>query len=145
MSDDEAHALLEECRDLQVASLDPSGFPHLVTMWFVNEPDAVVFWTYGKSQKVLNVRRDPRVSALVSSGDVYDELRGVSIRGHAEVVEDREEVLKVGERIFERYWGPITDEPVRDGVRTMGAKRVVIRIPLEHVTSWDHRKLGGAY
>jgi PPOX class probable F420-dependent enzyme len=145
MTADERRAFLDEARDLQVASLNADGTPHLVTMWYVRDGDDLLFWTYGKSQKVVNVRRDPRIAVLVATGDEYEQLRGVSVNGTATVIDDRDEVLAIGERIFEKYWEPITSEDVRAGVHMMGAKRVVIRVTPEKTTSWDHSKLGGSY
>jgi PPOX class probable F420-dependent enzyme len=145
MSDDEVRAFLDAGRDLQVASINGDGTPHLVTMWYALDGEELTFWTYGKSQKVVNLKRDPRISALVATGEKYEQLRGVSVSGTAEIVEDREAVLAFGERVFERYWGPITDDAVREGVHVMGSKRVVIRIRPEKVVSWDHSKLGGVY
>ena len=83
----ETRAFLEAGRDLQVASINADGTPHLVTMWYELEGDDLCFWTYAKSQKVVNLRRDPRLTVLVATGEVYEELRGVSIVGHAELVE----------------------------------------------------------
>jgi len=145
MTDDEARAFLEAGRDLQVASINVDGTPHLVTMWYVVRDGEVAFWTYGKSQKIVNLRRDPRLTVLVATGDRYEELRGVSISGRAELLDDRDEVIGYGEDIYERYWGPIDNDVVREGVRTMGAKRVVVVVKPETVVSWDHSKLGGAY
>ncbi len=145
MTPDERRAFLDDARDLQVASLNADGTPHLVTMWYVRDGEDLLFWTYGKSQKVVNVRRDPRIAVLVATGEEYEQLRGVSVNGTATVIDDRDTVLAIGERIFEKYWGPITSEDVRAGVHTMGAKRVVIRVTAERTTSWDHSKLGGAY
>lgn len=145
MTDDEMRAFLDAGRDLQVASINKDGTPHLVTLWYAVEDGAVTFWTYAKSQKVVNLRRDPRLSVLVATGETYDQLKGVSITGRAEIVDDRDEVLRFGERVFERYWGPITSDAVRDGVHTMGAKRVLVRVRPERVASWDHGKLGGGY
>jgi hypothetical protein len=53
-------------------------------------------------------------------------------------------VLRYGEAVYERYWGPLNDT-VREGVQAMGAKRVVIVVKPEKILSWDHSKLGGAY
>jgi len=144
MTDDEIRAFLESGRDLQVASINADGTPHLVTMWYGMQDGEIAFWTYAKSQKVLNLRRDPRLSVLVATGDRYEQLKGVSIVGRAEIVDDPDEVLRYGEAVYERYWGPLNDT-VRDGVRAMGAKRVVIRVKPEKTLSWDHSKLGGAY
>jgi PPOX class probable F420-dependent enzyme len=145
MTDEEARAFLAAGRDLQVASINADGTPHLVTMWYVVRDGEVAFWTYAKSQKIVNLRRDPRLTVLVATGDKYEELRGVSITGRADLVEARDDVIKYGEEIYERYWGPIDNDLVRDGVRTMGAKRVVVVVKPETVVSWDHSKLGGAY
>ena len=145
MTDEETRAFLAAGRDLQVASINADGTPHLVTMWYVYDGEDLCFWTYGKSQKVVNLRRDPRITVLVATGDEYVQLKGVSIAGHVEIVEDPTEVLRYGEQVYERYWGPLDNDLVREGVRTMGAKRVVIRVKAEKVTSWDHSKLGGAY
>jgi PPOX class probable F420-dependent enzyme len=145
MTDDEIQAFLAEGRDLQVASLNADGTPHLVTMWYAVRDGEVAFWTYAKSQKIVNLRRDPRIAVLVATGDKYEELKGVSINGRAELVEARDEVIKYGEAVYERYWGPLDNDAVREGVRAMGAKRVVVVVNPEKVTTWDHSKLGGAY
>lgn len=145
MTEAEVESYLTSGRDLQVASINADGTPHLVTMWFALVDGDLCFWTYGRSQKIVNLQRDPRVTVLVADGDVYEKLRGVSVAGTATVIEDRDEVNAIGEAVFEKYWMPITDEAVREGVHSMGAKRLGVRITLEKVVSWDHSKLEGAY
>jgi PPOX class probable F420-dependent enzyme len=145
MTDAEVEAFLEAGRDLQVASINADGTPHLVTMWYAVRDGKVEFWTYAKSQKIVNLRRDPRITVLVATGDKYEELKGVSISGRAELVEDRDEVVRYGEVVYERYWGPLDNDAVREGVRTMGSKRVVVVVKPEKVVTWDHSKLGGTY
>jgi PPOX class probable F420-dependent enzyme len=145
MNDEEIEAFLEAGRDLQVASINADGTPHLVTMWYAVRDGEVAFWTYGKSQKIVNLRRDPRLTVLVATGEKYEELKGVSIAGRAELVEDRDQVVSYGEAVYERYWGPLDNDAVREGVRAMGAKRVVVAVKPEKIVSWDHSKLGGTY
>jgi PPOX class probable F420-dependent enzyme len=145
MTADEMAAFLDDGRDLQVASVNADGTPHLVTMWYLRDGDDLLFWTYAKSQKVVNVRRDPRATVLVATGEKYEELKGVSITGSVTVVDDLDAVLAFGEKVYEKYWGPIDNDLVREGVRTMGAKRVVVRVTPVKTTSWDHSKLAGVY
>jgi hypothetical protein len=114
-------------------------------MWYAVRDGEVAFWTYAKSQKIVNLRRDPRITVLVATGEKYEELKGVSISGHAELVEDRDAVIRYGEAVYERYWGPLDNDAVREGVRAMGAKRVVVVVKPEKIVSWDHSKLAGAY
>ncbi len=145
MTDDETRAFLVAGKDLQVASINADGTPHLVTMWYELDGDEICFWTYGKSQKVVNLRRDPRLSVLVATGEVYEQLRGVSIIGHAEIVETLPEVTAFGLHLFGKYWGPAEDELVRAGVEAQATKRVVIRVKADKTVTWDHSKLGGTY
>ena len=144
MSDEQIRDFLEAGRDLQVASINADGTPHLVTMWYGMLDGEVAFWTYARSQKVVNLRRDPRLSVLVATGDVYEQLKGVSISGRAEIVDEPDQLLRYGEAVYERYWGTLNDT-AREGVRAMGSKRVVIVVKPEKILSWDHSKLGGAY
>ncbi len=146
MTEAETQAFLEAGRDLQVASLNADGTPHLVTMWYELDRGDVCFWTYGKSQKVVNLRRDPRLTVLVATGEVYEQLRGVSIAGTAEIVEPgTPEVLAFGLRLFEKYWGPADDDLVKAGVEAQAQKRVVIRVKPTSTVTWDHSKLAGVY
>src|SRR6266571_8969469 len=109
MNDEEIRAFLEEQRILQVATIDHDGWPHLVAMWYVLINDQIAFWTYAKSQKVVNLRRDDRLTCLVEAGERYDELRGVQIKGQAVIKDDRETVQRLGEAIWERYTGPLNE------------------------------------
>ncbi len=144
MNDEEIRAFLEEQRTLQVATIDHDGWPHLIAMWYVLIHDQVVFWTYAKSQKIVNLRRDDRLTCLVETGERYDELRGVQIKGRAIISDDRETVQRIGEAIWERYTGPLNDT-TRQMVAAQAAKRVVISVKSVEIVSWDHRKLGGGY
>ncbi|SRR5579875_1547846 len=144
MTEEEIAAFLDEPHTLQVATLDRDGAPHLVAMFYAMIDGAVTFWTYAKSQKAVNLRRDPRLACLVEDGKRYEELRGVLIKGRAEISDDPAVVLRVGERLWERYSGPLDDQ-ARQIVAKQGAKRVAITVRPTTIISWDHHKLGGVY
>ena len=144
MSDAEIQAFLQEQRILQVATLDHDGWPHLIAMWYVLVHDQIVFWTYAKSQKLVNLRRDNRLTCLVETGDYYDELRGVQIKGRAIISNDYETVQRIGAVIWQRYNGLLTDAS-RQMVAAQAAKRALVFVEPIEVVSWDHRKLGGTY
>ena len=144
MNDEEIRAFLAEQRTLQVATIDHDGWPHLVAMWYVLINDQIVFWTYAKSQKAVNLRRDARLTCLVEAGEQYDELRGVQIKGQAIISDDREIVQRIGEAIWERYTGSLNDN-TRQMVAAQAAKRVGVFVKPVEIVSWDHRKLGGGY
>jgi len=145
MTAEEERKFLEEAKTIILVSNGRDGYPHPVPMWFVIRDGVPIMSTYGRSQKVLNLRRDPRVTALVEAGEQYQELRGVMIRGRAEIVEDRPVVEDVQVAFAHKYVGGPFPEGAEDLIRARAAKRVAIRIVPEYVTSWDHSKLGGGY
>jgi PPOX class probable F420-dependent enzyme len=144
MTDEEIQTFLLEEHTLQVATIDHDGYPHLVAMWYTLVNGQIVFWTYAKSQKAVNLQRDPRLTCLAETGERYEELRGVQIKGQATIYGDRETVQRYGELIWERYTGPL-NENTRPMVVAQAAKRIVVVVEPVKITSWDHRKLGGGY
>ncbi|TNC24213.1 PPOX class F420-dependent oxidoreductase [Amycolatopsis alkalitolerans] len=141
MSEDEITAFVARSRTATMATLGPEGVPHLVAMWYAVVDGTVWFETKVKSQKVVNLRRDDRITVLIEDGLTYDKLRGVSIEGHAVISDDPDDILRVGISVWERYNGPYSEE-VRPAVDAMMNKRVAVRVDPKRVRSWDHRKLG---
>jgi PPOX class probable F420-dependent enzyme len=141
MSDDEITDFLSRSRIITLATLGSTGLPHLTAMWYGVVDGEIWFETKAKSQKAVNIRRDPRVTVLIEAGDSYDQLRGVSIEGRAEIIDDTEALFKVGVSVWERYTAPYTEE-MRPYVEQMLNKRVAVRVIPERTRSWDHRKLG---
>ena len=141
MTPDEVDAFLAERRAMTMCSISPDGAIHAVAMWYGFLEGAIAVETKTKSQKVQNLRRDPRLTLLFEDGDYYDELRGVELVGKAEIIDDRERLWPLGVSVFERYYGAFTDD-LKPFVETMLNKRVAIKMHVERTVSWDHRKLG---
>jgi PPOX class probable F420-dependent enzyme len=141
MSHDEIVDFLHQQRSSTVATYGPQGQIHLVGMWYAVKDDTVWIETKAKAQKVVNLRRDPRMSFLVEAGQTYDQLRGVSLEGTGVVIEDPDVVWDVCVDIFSRYNGEYTEE-MKPFVEFMAKNRVVVRLDVDRTRSWDHRKLG---
>ena len=146
MSDSEIAAYLEEQTILNIASIGPTGHPHMVAMWYVVMDEKVTFWTFGKSQKIVNLRRDNKITGLVESGDTYDQLKGLELVGSATIVEDYDTVLAIGKAVGLKYNG---DGAISDAalpfLEAQAKKRLGIQINVEQIVSWDHTKIGGGY
>ncbi|MGH9118475.1 MAG: pyridoxamine 5'-phosphate oxidase family protein [Acidimicrobiales bacterium] len=144
MTPAEIDELLHGRQTMSVATMNRDGSVHLTAMWYGFLDGAPALWTYGKSQKVRNLERDPRMSGLVEDGIAYDELRGVELVGRGRIIRDPDAVLAVGLDVYRRYTAPVTDDAV-PLVERMGAKRVVVRFEVSRTVSWDHGRLGGGY
>ena len=145
MREDEVEGFLAGHLKVQVASIGRDGAPHLTTLFYVLLDGRIAFWTYATSQKVRNLERDPRISALVEDGTAYDELRGVSLTGRAELVRDPDRIREIGSAVAVRMVGAASTDDLgdlgRDVVERQVPKRVGVLVHPEHVASWDHSKM----
>ena len=148
MTAEEVRAYLDAQKTLIIVGNGPNGYPHPMPMWFAQDDAGCLYCTtFGKSQKVLNWRRDPKAALLVESGEEYAELRGVTIYATCEVIDDAEDVQDALVAINSR--GRDLDEDakaaLRESVGRTASKRVVLKFTPQRYVSWDHTKLGGRY
>lgn len=144
MTDDEVAEYLDGRHTMNIATLNHDGSIHLVAMWYAMDGSDPVFWTYKKAQKIKNLERDDRITCLVETGEVYEELRGVELVGRGEIITERDEIMALGEQVAGRYTGPVTEE-TRPFIQAVGEKRYAVRVHVDRRVTWDHSKLGGAY
>ncbi|HKN00313.1 MAG TPA: pyridoxamine 5'-phosphate oxidase family protein [Candidatus Binataceae bacterium] len=143
LTPEEQAAFLRDTRKVALATLDKEGFPHVVAMNFIAQDGAVLMTSYGKAQKVLNIRRNPKVAVMAESGRKYSDLRGVMIRGECKIIEDPAAVVATLNAIRQRDTGNST--PNQTPPTTTVTKRVVLKVIPKKTVSWDHTKLGGRY
>jgi hypothetical protein len=158
MSAAEVAAFLGGRRTLNLASFGPDGNIHLVAMWYgFLPPDntfdptigfgdgRIVVETFAKSQKVQNLRRDRRFSAIVEDGSQYSELRGVEMVGNAEILEEPRVVVESCKAVLSRYESIAKPEDLQAAAEFAANKRVCIALNVERIVTWDHTKLDVPY
>jgi len=143
MSDEELRGFLDEHKVMQVATVNPSGRPHMVPLWFVPDGTELLGWTYAKSQKARNLERDPRATIGIEDGVQYAELRGVMLECDVEIEREPEKVADFGLALVRRYAGGAPEAEA--AFREQAKKRVGLTFRPTRIVSWDHRKLGGTY
>jgi len=159
MSVAEAAVFLAQERTATCATFGPRGWPHLMPLWYVlrdvpagEAAPRLWAWTYGGSQKVRNMERDPRVTVQVEAGELYQELRGVMLECEVVIHPGLSAVKALGHEIFARYASPRGQPPARELPEAVGEmvdrqapKRVALEFVERRRTTWDHRKLDGVY
>jgi PPOX class probable F420-dependent enzyme len=142
LTEEELEDFLASHMKVQVATNGPDGHPHLTTLFYVMVDGQLFFWTYGKSQKIQNLRRDPRITCLVEDGEDYFELRGATIAGKARLLEDYDELVELGGRVAAvMAHGADLGELGAQIVQQQARKRVGVLVEPEKIASWDHRKM----
>jgi len=147
LSEEELIDLLDSERVVTVSSIGPRGWPHSMPLWFVQREGVIWIWTFGKSQKVKNLERDPRATLLIETGREYTELRGAMIEAEAVLHRDPETVIGFAEELTLRYAEGIStvEGDAKASLQAQAPKRVAIEFKPIRTATWDHRKLGGTY
>ena len=148
LTDAEIRDYLATEKTLIIVSNGPNGYPHAMPMWFwVDGAGCLYCTTFGKSQKVMNWRRNPKATLLVESGEEYAQLKGVLIYATTEIIDDPERILdtlvdvNAGGRDLDAEAGA----KLREAVAPRAHKRVLLKFHPERYVTWDHAKLGGRY
>jgi PPOX class probable F420-dependent enzyme len=154
MTQDEMEAFLAAERTLIVSTIGRDGSPHVAPMWYFLYDERIVFRSFTKSQKIVNLRRDPRLTVLVESGIAYAELKGVMIEGTARLIDGDDDpafVLEAYRRLAAMYSmvGPkpvdLDPEALEATFGRFAPKNTAVIVEPRRVVTWDHTKLGGRY
>ena len=145
MTPEEQDEFLTRARTMVLCTVDKDGYPHAVAMGYMVKDGCIYMTSYRKAQKVVNIRRNPKVAVMVESGTAYNQLKGVMIRGRCEIIDAPDEVWKIMREIRTFQEGGVPP-PADAVVQARAQKRSVLKIIPEKITSWDHSKLpAGTY
>jgi hypothetical protein len=140
MSQAERDDFLASERTCRVASIGRDGAPHVTPLWFAWDGAALWLTSIVRSQRWTDLQRDNRVSVIVDAGGPFTELRGVELRGVAEVVGEVPRTgapvpeLEAPERLFaDKYAG---------GRLHHDARHAWLKVTPTKVVSWDFHKMG---
>jgi PPOX class probable F420-dependent enzyme len=132
-SDPSIQAFLAAREVVVLATVGPDGSPQATPMWFWHEPGAMFMISVDGLRKVHNLRRDPRVAVVAETTTPAGDVRGVTVRGRAELLPDSAERRRVVERFLDKYRPRL--ERIWGG-RAMPDDRVMFRIAPERVRGW---------
>ncbi len=141
MTDEDAWDFIASRKAMQTATLNRDGSPHLTTNWFAIVGRQILFETYTKSQKIVNLRRDARIALLWEDGELYGELRGVSMNGAVTLIDDFERVADLAQHVVRRNYPETPESEVGEAARGLARKRTGVVVRPEKIFSWGHRKL----
>jgi nitroimidazol reductase NimA-like FMN-containing flavoprotein (pyridoxamine 5'-phosphate oxidase superfamily) len=136
--------------NVRIATLDAAGDINLTPMWF-GWVDGRIY-IYGRGQKVVNLRRNPKCTLLVDRNEKFPELQAIMMRGTARVLETTEEeaadpgLAEARRQIGVKYNGghgqPPVDNPPPMAASTGGRNRRWIVFTPDRTVTWDNFKLG---
>ena len=144
MSEEELSSFLKSQISLQIGTINKDGSPHLTTMWYFYDGESFIFHTYTKSQKIINLKRDSRITLLTEAGSQYSDLQGIIVYGNAEIINGKdslEEVIRYMEMVGEKYIKDEEGAQYIEGMKLQAPKRSVVIVKPSRFISWDHTKI----
>lgn len=144
LTEDEAWDVLGRAHTGVLTTLRADGRPVTLPVWFVTLDRTICLASPSRTRKVGRVRRDPRASFLVESGERWAELRAVHLSGNVEVVDDGVERARIEVALDDKYAAfrsPRSQLPA--ATRDHYADRTFLRlVPRGRILTWDNRRLG---
>jgi Pyridoxamine 5'-phosphate oxidase len=131
-------AFLASEQTCRVATISSDG-PHNTPLWFVWDGTALWLNSLVRSQRWVDLQRDPRVSVVADAGEQFTQLRGVELRGSVTSVGEAPRTgvpiaeLVVPERLFARKYMN-SDALHYDG------RHGWLRLQPSVIRTWDFRK-----
>jgi PPOX class probable F420-dependent enzyme len=136
LSDERIQRFLGSRPVVVLATVQADGAPLAMPMWFLHDASEIAMITIEGTQKVRNLRRDPRVCVVAEAGGdpgAEGGVRGMSVHGRAEFVSDGSERRALAERFLVKYHPRVGQ---LWGGHVMPPNRVVFRIVPGRVRTW---------
>ena len=126
-----------------LTTLRRDGMPITLPMWFVAIDGLICFSAPARTKKLSRLRKDPRASFLVESGERWAELKAVHLTGRIEWVEDEAQMERISAALDAKYAAFRTAaSSMPQATRDHYAGRAFLRlVPDDRILSWDNRKL----
>jgi hypothetical protein len=139
MWDDGLRALLDECDLVDCATNGPNGWPHCVPIAYVTEGNSIWSWTLRRSQKVRNLRRDPRATLALRAGETVADYRGAMLRTRVAIHDEPTVVERAAFAVVGRKEGGMTTA-LEEIIRAEIPRRLALEFTIESHVRWDHRE-----
>jgi len=146
MSKDEIGKFLSLPHIAKLATTNPNGSPQISPVWFYREGNTIMISTYKEAVNVRNIRHNPNVSLSIDSSKGGLKLRGVLMRGSADLIEGPE-CNKITRSIYDKY---LPTRITRTSKASAAFKKLMtsesdssicISITPETISTWDYGKL----
>jgi general stress protein 26 len=128
-------SILDGADDMTLATVREDGYPQATTVSYVNDGLKIYFGCAAEAQKAKNIARCAKVSLTVNLPyRSWNEIRGLSLGGRAELITDPQEVDRVSHLMFEKF-------PQIAGYAPAELEQIALfRVTPEVISVLDYRK-----
>lgn len=120
---------------LRLATIDGTGDPHIVPVWYMYWNDKFYVGTNTRTRKARNIRKNPKVSFCVDVGVRSPDIIGVMGTGRAKLILKKELVGSLAKKILLRYFKNMKNKSAQ---QLFDQTDCIIQITPRKVTEWKY-------
>ena len=105
---------LKKQKILHLATIDKTGMPHIVPVWYMYSAKKIYVGTNTNSQKAKNVKLHKKLRFCVDIGINAPDIFGVMGRGNAKLIKDDTTVSKLAKKILLRYFKSLNNKSAKE-------------------------------
>lgn len=140
---EEQLAFLESGHTAIVTTIRKDGRPSPVPVWYVMVDGRMYFGTPSVAAKLKHLKRDPRCSVLVETGEKWRDLVALQFQADAVILDDGPEAAAADAASvakYEAFRTPVEQLPA--SAQALYGDSVWIRLdPVGHAVSWNNSKI----
>ena len=120
---------------LRLATIDSSGDPHIVPVWYMYANDKFYAGTNTKTQKAKNIKKRSKVSFCIDIGIRSPDIIGVMGTGRARLILKTDVVESIAKKILLRYFTSLRNKSAQE---LLNQTNCIIEITPKKVTYWRY-------
>ncbi len=126
---------LKSQKILRLATIDPSGDPHIVPVWYMYTSGKFYVGTNTNTRKAKNIKKNSKVSFCVDTGIMSPDIVGVMGTGRAKLVLKTDVVELLAKKILLRYFKNLKNKSAQ---QLLDQTDCVIEITPKKITDWKY-------
>lgn len=120
---------------LRLATIDKSGNPHIVPVWYMYQNRKIYIGTNAETQKAKNIKKNSKVAYCVDVGINSPDIIGVMGVGKAKLILQKTRVKTIAKKILRRYFASLQNKSAQQLLKDTDC---VIEIMPKKVTTWKY-------
>ena len=105
---------LKKQKILHLATVDKTGEPHIVPVWYMYSTNKIYIGTNTKTEKAKNIKTHKKVSFCVDVGVNAPNIFGVMGQGNAKLIKDAQIVSRLEKKILLRYFKDLNNKSAKE-------------------------------
>jgi len=120
---------------LRLATIDHSGKPHIIPVWYLYSRKKFYIGTNSRTEKAKNVKKNKHVSFCVDVGIRSPKIYGIMGRGTAKLIVDKAKVSKLAKKILKRYFRTLENKSAKE---LLADTDCIIEITTKKMSVWSY-------